>query len=130
MNKNKFFSLTMLLMIIAALFCVRVNALNPINSEAIQHQVVLHVRYENPLGSNPEPHKSPVEIPVVELDGYTLTFDSSCHGCTLNIVNADDEVEYTTVISSSTIELPSTLEGVYEIQIIQDDLCFYGDITL
>ena len=78
---------------------------------------------------NPLP-KSPATSPEVTLDDHTLTFDSSCHNCTLRIVNTEDEVEYTTVITSDTLVLPSTLEGQYELQIIRDNWCFYGDIEL
>jgi hypothetical protein len=78
---------------------------------------------------NPLP-KSPATSPEVTLDDHTLTFDESCSGCVLYLVNEDDEVEYTTVITSDTLVLPSTLEGQYEIQIIQGEWCFYGDIEL
>ena len=85
--------------------------------------------YEDPT-NKPRPHKSPVQIPEVDLEGFTLTFFDSCVGCTLRIVNTEDEVEYTTIITSDTLVLPSTLEGQYEIQIIQGEWCFYGDIEL
>ena len=85
--------------------------------------------YDNPVIFS-GPHRSPVQIPEVDLSGYTLTFFDSCVGCTLRIVNAEDEVEYTTIITSDTLVLPSTLEGQYELQIIRDNLCFYGDIEL
>jgi len=85
--------------------------------------------YEDPT-NKPIPHKSPILIPEVDLEGFTLTFFDSCVGCTLRIVNTEDEVEYTTIITSDTLVLPSTLEGQYEIQIIQGEWCFYGDIEL
>ena len=111
MNKNKFFSLAILVVIVTSLSCVRANAFNP--SGSLSNQVSLQVGYDNPVGSNPEPHKSPVLVPEVSLDDHTLTFDSSCLGLTLQLVNEDGDVEYTTVISSSTLVLPSTLEGEY-----------------
>lgn len=117
MFKNKFFLLAML----ATTF------LSLPNDSAYAARVRL--TYDNPTG-NPRPHRSPVQIPEVDLSGYTLTFFDSCVGCTLQLVNADDEVEYTTVISSSTLVLPSTLAGEYEIRIICDDYYFYGDIEL
>ena len=86
--------------------------------------------YDDPHTPYHNPNKSPVQIPEVDLSGYTLTFFDSCVGCTLRIVNAEDEVEYTTIITSDTLVLPSTLVGQYELQIIRDNLCFYGDIEL
>lgn len=90
----------------------------------------LQVRHFDPTPGLPPVHKSPVLPPVVALDDHTLTFDSSCHNCTLRIVNAENEVEYTATITSDTLVLPSTLEGQYELQIIRDNWCFYGDIEL
>lgn len=78
---------------------------------------------------NPFP-KTPITLPEVVLNDHTLTFDSSCHGLTLQLVNEDGDVEYTAVISSSTLVLPSTLEGDYEIRIICGDHYFYGYIDL
>ena len=86
--------------------------------------------YNDPQAGQGNPHRSPVQIPEVDLSDYTLTFFDFCVGCTLRIVNAEDEVEYTTIITSDTLVLPSTLEGQYELQIIRDNLCFYGDIEL
>lgn len=86
--------------------------------------------YDDPQAGQGNPHRSPILIPEVDLEGYTLTFFDSCVGCTLQLVNADDEVEYSTIISSDTLVLPSTLEGDYEIQIIRGNYRFYGYIEL
>ena len=96
----------------------------------IQSHVELEVKYDDPTIGGPQPHRTPVQIPDVSLDGHTLTFDASCIGCTLRLVNAEGEVEYTTLITSGTLVLPSTLEGEFEIQIIRDNWCFYGYIEL
>ena len=130
MNKIKFFSLAILVIIVTSLSCVRANAFNQSGCLSILHQVPLQVGYDNPVGSNPKPHKSPVLLPEVILEDHTLTFDSSCHGLTLQLVNEDGDVEYTAAISSSTLVLPSTLEGEYEIRIICGDHYFYGYIEL
>ena len=131
MNRKKLFSLAMLVMMLTALFSVHANALAPAapsltNSSCIPLQVRI---FDPTIGSTPFP-KSPVQVPDVYIDGYTLTFDESCDECTLRIVNDEDEVEFTTVIMSNTVVLPSTLQGEYEIQIIRGKYCFYGDIEL
>ena len=48
----------------------------------------------------------------------------------LRLVNEDDEVVFTTIISSSTLILPSYLSGSYQLQIISNNYIFYGEITL
>ena len=90
----------------------------------------VNLTYEDPNYNQDNPQRNPIQIPEVDLYGHTLTFYTSCLGSTLRLVNAENEVIYTTVITSDTLVLPSTLEGEYEIQIIQGQWCFYGLIEL
>lgn len=80
----------------------------------------------------PGNHKSPVVAPTVYIDGNVLTFGTSCDGCTLQLVDEYDDVVYTIVIPAGTTSLilPATLSGTYELQIIRDNWLFYADITL
>lgn len=80
-------------------------------------------------GGNP---KSPVQVPSVSLDGHTLYFATPCDGCTLNIVDGNNIVVYTLVIPTGTtsLVLPATLSGEYELQIIRGNYLFYGTIDL
>jgi len=82
----------------------------------------------NPIGTG-GPHKSPVQVPIVDLDNHTLYFTTSCVGDTLQLVQ-NDVVVYSTVIADDEVELPETLTGEFEIQIIQDEWLFYGVIEL
>lgn len=137
MKKKKQISLAMLVMLFTTLFVnvhVSANVSNPLQvagyTQLGPHFLTLQVRYIDPNDPEDDPHRTPTETPEVTQDDHTLSFDASCHGCTLRLVNADNEVEYTTVIGTSTLVLPSTLEGTYELQIIQGEWCFYGDIEL
>lgn len=85
---------------------------------------------EQPLGNgNP---RTPIEVPVVYIDDYTLTFETYHPDYTLIIKDEDGNVVYsTTVFSTQTqVVLPSTLSGNYELQIIRGIYCFYGNISL
>ena len=73
--------------------------------------------------------KSPVQVPVVDLDDHTFYFTTSCVGDTLQLVQ-NGVVVYSTVIASDEVELPATLEGDFEIQIIRGNWLFYGDVEL
>lgn len=90
------------------------------------------VGYVDPSTGYPDPHKGPTVIPSVSIDDHTLYFGTPCDGCTLNVVDSNDVVVYTTVIpvGATSLVLPSTLSGEYELQIIQGNYCFYGPITL
>ncbi len=122
MKKNYF----ILLMMLAALpmFSLRVNA--------TLIQIPLQVEYDDPSHDQDNPNRGPVLVPEVSIEDYTLYFDTPCDGCILRVVNELGVVEYTTVIpvGADELVLPSYLSGDYELQIIRDNWCFYGDITL
>jgi hypothetical protein len=98
-----------------------------------KNQVVdFQVSIFDPTGPLGNPHKSPIDFPEVSLDDHTLYFGTSCDGCTLNIVDENNVVVYTLVIPSGTtsLVLPSTLSGKYELQLISGNYLFWGVITL
>ena len=102
------------------------------NVSAYADSVDLQVGYEDPNDGNDGQQRGPVLIPDVCLDDYSLSFNSPCDGCTLRLLDENDVVVYSTVISTGTINLvlPSFFFGEYKIQIIRGSLCFWGYITL
>ena len=97
---------------------------------AIAGNVPLQVGIDDPSYGQGNPNKSPVLIPEVSINNYVLSFDDSCLGCELRLVDEDGNVVYTTTITSNTLVLPSNLSGEYELQIIRGIFCFYGYIEL
>lgn len=93
--------------------------------------ITLEVEYYDPTIEHDPPQRPNVLIPEVFQEGYSFYFDSSCAGNLLQIVR-EGVIVFTTFIPTDVqqVSLPSTLSGNYEIQIIQGNLCFYGDITL
>jgi len=75
--------------------------------------------------------KTPALIPNVWQDGYELEIETPHAEYVLNIVSGTTVV-YSVVVPAnvSLVMLPATLSGTYELQLIQGDLCFYGDIDL
>ena len=92
----------------------------------------LDMGYIDPSFGDEGLHKSPITIPEISLENYTLYFYTPCDGCTLRLLDANDNVVYSTVIATgaTSLVLPSYLSGEYEIQIIQGNICFYGYIIL
>ena len=82
-------------------------------------------------GNEPNP-KSPILMPTVVQNGHTLYFYYGCDNTTLNLLDEDDEVVYTTEIDEGTtmLVLPEWLEGTFEIQIIRGSYTFVGEIEL
>ena len=70
--------------------------------------------------------------PKVYIDDYTLLFEVNHPEYVLNIKDENDNVVYSTVVSSTQTQvvLPSTLSGTYEIQLVVNNLQFKGWINL
>lgn len=94
--------------------------------------IVLEVGIEDPEHGDSSQQKTPITVPDISLEDHTLYFYTPCDGCTLRLLDENDNVVYSTVIATGTtsLVLPSTLSGEYEIQIIQGNICFYGYINL
>lgn len=107
------------------------NAQSAENSSLLE-KLHLQVRYSNPTTPYTPIKRSPVQVSSLSLSDHTLHFNTSCDGCTLQLVNEDGDIEYDIIIpeSTSTITLPLNLSGEYEQQIIQGNYCFYGYIEL
>lgn len=103
-----------------------------VNVYADPEDIVLHAGYEDPNYGDDGLQRSPILVPEVSLDGYIIFFNTPCDGCTLRLVDANNNVVYSTVIptGSTCLVLPSSLSGEYEIQIIQGNLCFWGYIFI
>ena len=76
--------------------------------------------------------KSPVQMPTIVQDGYTLYIISGCAGATLILRDEYETEVYSTLITDETdeITLPSTLSGTYEIRLIRGSQTFVGEIEL
>ena len=122
---NKRFLLMMLIMAFLSFSSINVSAKNPTN-------INLEAGYIDPEDEGGDPHRSPILIPQVGIDNYTLTFYTPCDGCTLRLLDENDNIPFVTVIpvGTTTLVLPSYLSGTYQIQIISGNICFWGYIDL
>ena len=114
-------------------FVLTMAALLPFSSVCVNAEagvVPLEVGYYDPTYNQPDPQRTPILVPEVTIDDYTLTFDDSCLGCELRLLDEDGALVYSTTITSNTLVLPAYLSGEYEIQIVSGIYCFYGYIEL
>lgn len=97
--------------------------------EFIGKQLELQVGYNNDYEDviHPKP-RTPEIIPIIYFDGSTLFFATSCDGCTLQIVDAAENICYELVIPIGTqqITLPDYLVGEYELRITNSHLYYYS----
>ncbi|MBQ5972025.1 MAG: hypothetical protein IJL45_06445 [Prevotella sp.] len=91
------------------------------------------VGFDNPIVGTGGLHPAPLMAPHVYYneDAAALFFDSSCIGCALRLIPADEEEdEYITVINSQLEYLPQWLFGEYELQIVRGNYIFYTYIEI
>ena len=85
-----------------------------------------------PVGPQDGGHpRSPIDIPVFYLDGHTLTASSYTVGSTVQLLDENDNVVYSTYIYiEGDIQLPTSLSGTYTIEVTRGDQTFEGEIEL
>lgn len=87
------------------------------------------VKYNDPnntLGG----HRVTAQPPVVYLANYTLSFNAFEEDCTIQLLDEDDAIVFSGIIPAGTtsFQLPSTLEGEYQVQLIYGNFIFTGYI--
>ena len=122
---------------IAAILCMAFSAPVSVLADGEPEQVDLEVAIDDPTTQHGGPEKAPPripisQIPVVFLDGYTLYFGEPCSGCTLQLVDENEEVVYSVALPNGTAEweLPEALTGKFKLKIILGRYCFFGWIEL
>lgn len=128
MNKrNRLFVFLGMMLIIT-----RVCASEPVETSQFMYEIEFQVFCVDPKIEQERPHRGPIVASRISIDGRALRFITPCDGCMLRVVNKDGETEYITVVPDNTtsLELPSDLEGCYELQIVRGNFCFYGFIEL
>ena len=111
-----------ILMLMAATFPFSI-----VYASSIPTQIPLS--YTDPENDQDPPKRTP--IPVLYLDGYTLTAGGYTLGSTIQLLDENDNVVFSTYVNiEGDIALPTTLSGTYTILVIREDAAFVGEITL
>ena len=76
--------------------------------------------------------RTPDPMLSIGLEDHTLYMSNVDFDCELQILDENDDVVYTTFVAAntSTIVLPSTLLGEYQILLIDEERYFYGWLNL
>ena len=90
--------------------------------------VILNPTSSHEQGNKP---KMPVAPIYVEQDGNTLTFNSSCIGCPITLIDEDEKIVFTAIVDEDGIvTLPTNLSGTFELQLERGSIIFVGEIEL
>lgn len=109
-----------------------VVGLNYVDADGEGNKVPLVCKPIKTDGEIPPLPKSPIQIPLVYLDGNVLTFDEALEGTTVQLLDEDENVIFSDSIdvNQTSLVLPSTLSGTYELQIVYGSIIFYCYIEL
>ncbi len=85
----------------------------------------------DPYGSKPL-RRSPILVPIVDQEGSCFYFEQCNYQNAILQITKDREVLYSVIVPMDTnqIQLPESLRGDYEFDLICGNYCFYSDITL
>ena len=105
--------------------------LSSVQVSAASRQIPLTGGYVDPTKPEHDGNRGGIEIPQLEIEGYTLFLITPCDGSVLRLLDEDETVVYTIVVpnSATSLVLPSYLSGEYEIQIIQGEVYFWGSVA-
>ena len=81
------------------------------------------------LGSLP---RTPVMPPTVGINGHTLYLYSGCDNTEIVLIGENETEVYSTYVLEGTtqVQLPSVLQGTYELRILRGQFIFYTEIEL
>ena len=114
-----------ILFLLVALFATTIIQADP-SDPSIPLAPIFHP--DNGNGNLP---RTPILVPVLYLDGYTLTASDNTLGSTILLLDEDGNVVFSTYIYvEGDFELPATLTGTYTIEVIRGSQTFVGEITL
>ncbi len=95
--------------------------------------VDLSVGFVDPKPLMPGSSKSPILIPGIDLTDGIITFQESHPDYTLSLIDEDGDVVFQTVVPTAvtTVTLPSSLSGNYELRLYPDgsSIYFYGYVV-
>ena len=93
--------------------------------------VILHPTNNGESTGNPNKPRTPVVIPDVYIVGYTLSFDDSCIGCSITLLDEDECIVFMDVVDENGIvDIPNYLIGTFELQLVQGNITYSGEIEL
>lgn len=90
------------------------------------------VNFNDPVPIGSGKHRTPIQPPAVYIEDYVLSFNAFEDDCAIQLLDEDDVIVFSGVLPAGTtsFQLPSTLEGEYQIQLIYGNFIFTGYVEL
>ena len=103
-----------------------------VNAQQLGDPIEFSIAESDDTPGGPGIPKTPVLMPTVWQSGHLLDFQGGHNDYVLRIVDATDTVVYSIAVPSTQTQvwLPTYLVGAYRIELLTDELLYYGYITL
>lgn len=93
--------------------------------------VILNPRGKNEGHDQGDKHRSPFVIPEVLIEGHTLSFEESCIGCSITIIDENENTVFSAIVGEEGIViLPDSLVGTFVLELERGSITFEGEIEL
>ena len=92
---------------------------------------ILHPENTSTSSNKGKKPRSPIAPIYYDQDEKTLTFDESCVGCPITLLDENGDIVLTSLVDENGIvELPSDLIGTFVLQLTRANITFEGEIEL
>ena len=118
---------------------IAVNASNSVRHNVVLTEIEKNRNYdepENPGNDNGVEHLArrrgfgTLTFPELSIDGYSLYFNSLCNDCDILFLRDGEVVYEDSFDSTGEYEIPSFMNGSYEIQLYIGNSIFVGTVNL
>ena len=116
--------------LLAITFCLfAFNAFANTCEPPTEEEIIMY--WSNP-NANPSLPRMPMEIPDVFLSDHSVSITGSHQDFTFELIDEDGNFVFQTQFLSSmtSVVVPNTISGSYELRLVSDNGYFYGLITL
>ena len=93
--------------------------------------VILHPSSTTHGAGQGKKPRTPAYVPEVYIDGHVLSFEESCIGCPITIIDENENTVFSAIVDEDGIvTLPDSLTGTFVLELEWGSIIFEGEIEL
>ena len=99
------------------------------NVTQVDDPIIMTEKFDNPIGGHGDPGKSSSFLYIYQ-SGNVFYFGEAFVGCAVTLLSNNVTVFSTVVDENGQVVIPTTLTGVFELQIIVDGVVYWAEVIL
>lgn len=96
---------------------------------AVDDPIILTEKFDNPIDGHGDPGKSSTFLYMYQ-SGNVFSFDQSYEDCAVSLLLNNVTIFTSIVDENGQVIVPSSLTGVFELQITVDDVVYWAEVIL